>query len=144
MNDRRTSGFALVDVIVATVLLGVSLAVLLGLNARSINLARIAHERAQAALLADEQLHLILARGPDDYQRRFPTEGPFDGGFEAYRYRIDIDGGSLSEPYRVRVVVEWESMGRERSVSVETLMAVRNGDDPDPDRAPEETVGRVQ
>ena len=97
---------------------------------------------ATAAALIDEQLNLVLARGPDNYGSRFETEGRCDPPLEAYRYEIEIDGGQSGEPYDVVVTVSWVYAGRVRSAQVATKIAPREGDDPDPERTPAEPVER--
>lgn len=139
----------LVDVLVATILLGASLAVLIGLTGRSVSSRVEGEERATAAALADEQLQMVLARGPDDYQRRFPLEGACEAPFQAYRYRLEFgNSAGVSEPLRVRVTISWGTMlgGGARSVTIETLMASRYaGEDgeSDPERAPQTPVVRT-
>ena len=95
----------------------------------------------------------MLARGPDDYSRRYPVEGVCDEPFESYRFRIDFSGGrSVAEPYDVRVTISWGPAGATsdgeddpRSLTVRTLMAVRDlgiEAEIDPDRRPLSPVQR--
>ncbi len=135
-------GVMLVDAIVGTVLLGIALAVMLSMLSRAISSQTRGEELQNAAMLLDEQLNLVLARGPDSYGKQFPLEGPCEAPFPNYRYKLTIDGGQSGEPYRVVAVVSWMNGGRERSASCETLIAPRLGDQPDPPRRPDETVSR--
>lgn len=137
-------GVVLVDVLVGAVLLGVSLTTLVGLSAASIGAQTRGERLATAAMLLDEQLATVLMRGPDDYERRYDTEGRIDPPFDEYSYAITISGGGAGEPYVVEAVVSWMSGGRVRSVSAQTLMAPRLGDDPDPERRPEEAINRYE
>lgn len=137
-----TRGIALVEVLVATLILGVALSVLVGLAGRAL-WAQASGERLEtAAMLLDEQLNLVLARGPDSYASRFDTRGRCDEPFEMYTYSLDISGGDGGAPYRVAATVSWEEGGRVRSETVETCMAPRLGDDPDPYRRPDDAVLR--
>ncbi len=141
---RATSrrGVLLIDVIVATVLLGVALTVLIGLTAGA-SRAQASGERLQiASMLADEQLQLVLARGPDNYAGRFDTEGPCDPPFADYRYELEISGGNSGTPHNVLATILWREGARERSISVETLIAARLGDEPNPERKPKNPVDR--
>jgi len=135
-------GIALVDVLVASIILGVSLALLVSLAGRAAASLHRGDRLRTAAMLIDEQLNLVLARGPDDYDRRYPTEGQCDAPFDDFAYAIDLDDSGPGDPYVVRVTVSWIDAGRERSAMVETLMAPRLGEDPDPERQPEETITR--
>lgn len=149
----RRRGIALVDAVVAIVLLGVAISGVVALVGRALAAQREGEQVHTAALLADEQLNLVLARGPDDYARAFPTQGPCERPFDAYSYALEITsaaaaggaaggggaGGSAAGgggAYRVRVTIRWDDAGRSRAVVVETLLAPRTGPDPDPDRRP--------
>jgi len=138
--NRRA--IALVDVLVASVLLGVALTAIVSLAGRAAGALAQGERLRTAAMLIDEQLNLVLARGPDDYDRRFPTEGPCDPPFHDYSYEIEIDSAPVGDPYPVAVTISWTDSGRGRSETVETLIAPRLGDDPEPERRPEEIVTR--
>jgi len=93
-------------------------------------------------MLIDEQLNLVLARGPDDYAREFSTEGRCDPPFDDYAFEVEIDSASPGDAYLVTASVSWTSAGRLRTERVSTLMAPRLGDDPDPIRVPAQIVDR--
>jgi len=137
-------GVALVDVIVATVILGIALGVLLNILGRSIDAQSTGEKLQTAASLLDEQLNLVLMRGPDNYASRYPTEGICDAPFTDYRYKLTIRSASGGQPYEVAASVLWTVGSRERSVEATTLIAPRLGDDPDPVRTPDAVVERVQ
>ena len=133
---------ALVEVIVATIILGVALSILIGLSGRAISSQHEGERLATCAMLLDEQLSLVLARGPDNYAARFDTSGACDAPFEAYRYELAIDGGEAGEAYAVTVTISWQEGGRTRSESLQTMLAPRLGEEPDPDRRPDDPVLR--
>ena len=143
----RRRGFVLVDVIVATIILGVSLVVMLSLAARALGSQQRGEDMATAAHLADEQLHLVLARGPDGYSKRFPTSGVCDPPFNRYRFGLDFSGGgSTGETYRVAATITWATGPIPQSLTIETLIASRDageGGDSDPVRTPEQPVIRT-
>ena len=142
---RLSRGVALIDAIVAAVILGVALSAVIGMGSQAINSQRIGQEIQTASMLADEQLNLVLARGPDDYAKRFPPlSGECDEPFKSFAYALVISGGAGGAPYQVRATIKWDSSGRERSVTVETLIAPRLGEDIDPDRRPATPVERTQ
>jgi len=134
-RPRRRRAVALIDAIVATIILGVALAVIVGLTAQAIS-SQSQGERMQiGAMLADEQLSLVLARGPDDYAKTFPLTGACDAPFQDYTYALTIGGGSESEPYQVQATISWKSpSGRDERLSIQTLMAARLGIERDPIR----------
>lgn len=152
--------FALVDVVIAGVILAIGLGAILSLSGRSITAAQRGEELATAAMLADEQLNMVLARGPDDYARRFGLEGVCDEPFDDYRYRLEFSGGrSVGEVYDVRVTITWGAGGASlsaasntgaaasaaQSLTISTLIAPREiGEDVevDPDRRPAQSILR--
>lgn len=147
MRGRRSRpAFALLDVIVAGIIIGVALAVIIGLTGRALTSQTRGEDLQTAAMLADEQLNLVLARGPDGYGRSFPSSGECDPPFANFSYSLQFSGGSGADPYRVSVTISWFAggSGAPQSLSLQTIIANREGDDPDPDRKPTETPSRVQ
>lgn len=142
---RARRGVVLVDLLVAAVVMGVALAVLVGMAGRAINSQAQGERLGTAAMLADEQLNLVLMRGPDGYESRYLTAGLCEAPFQDYRYVVDVSGGGGGgDAYSVTASIFWWESGREKSVVISTLMAPRVGDTPDPDRKPKETVERDQ
>ncbi len=145
--SSRARSFALIDCIVATVLLGISLAVMIGLASSAISSQATGEKLSTAATLADEQLQLLLARGPDDYTQRFPIQGQCDAPFTDYSYKLSITGGGgVGVPYAVSCTISWNAGGGARNISIETLMAPRTGAEdvePDPIRAPQTAITRT-
>lgn len=142
--------FALVDCIVATVLLGVSLAVIIGLAGTALSSQATGEHLSTAAMLADEQLQLVLARGADNYKDQYPLEGPCDAPFQDYKFRLVFDGGTgPGVPFNVTCTILWgagKMGGSEQSIKVDTMIAPRNvtGDtQATPVRAPRATVDRT-
>ncbi len=139
---HRQRGVVLVDIIIATILLGVALTALVSMTGRALSSQRAGEQFQIAAMLLDEQLHLVLARGPDDYGSRFETEGVCEEPYEAYRYKLEFSGGEGGDAYRVLATVTWMNGVSPQSAAVETMIAPRLGDDPDPDRRPDQPAVR--
>ncbi len=141
---RTARAVALLDALIAAIILGVSLAGIITLGGQALRTQDMGERIAIASMLADEQLNLVLARGPDDYGKRFPLEGSCDAPFDLYRFKLELTGSGTSA-YQVRATVFWRSgdVGAEQSVVLETAIAPRPGTDPDPDRRPEEPVERA-
>jgi type II secretory pathway pseudopilin PulG len=138
----RARAFALVDAIVAGVLLGIGLAIILGLASRAIASQRQGEELQRAAMLADELLNSVLAVGPEEFDSVFESRGRFDAPFDEYAYDVALTPGDESDPFLVEATIIWNTAGRDRTLTIETLVAPRRGEEPDPERQPEETVGR--
>lgn len=141
---RVRRGMMLADIVISVVLLGITLAVMVGMAGRAISEQHAGEQYQAAAMLIDEQLNLVLSRGPDSYASRFPTEGACDPPFESFRYKLDISGGDTGDAYLVSATVTWFAGGRPQSATVETRIAPRRGEEPDPERRPPEVVDRLQ
>lgn len=141
-TPRSARAFVLVDALVAAVLLGISLAAVVGMISNAMSAQRRGEQMEVAAMLLDEQLNLVVARGPDQYAQRFGLDGKCDAPFQDYSYELDFDSRSAGEAYTVTATVTWNDSGRRFSESVQTKIAPRLGDDTDPDRKPEENVIR--
>lgn len=134
--------FALVEAVVATVMLGVALATIIGLMSSALSSQRRGEQLQIAAMLADEQLNRVLAAGPRDYRRVFKSRGTCDAPYEDYSYDVDVDMRSGGDPALVACTIRWRAGGQDRAVTIETLVAPRLGDDPTPDRRPDTIVER--
>jgi hypothetical protein len=149
MVTRRYSsrrGVALIDAIIAAILLGIGLVTIVSIASGAMASARLGQEIGTAAGLADEQLQLVLARGPDNYGRSYPLKGTCDAPFQQYTFELEFSGGTQSSPFHVRSTVRWDSARGRQSVYVQTLIAPRTvqGDAlADPDRRPTTTVERT-
>lgn len=138
----RRRGVVLIDSIVGAVLLGVALAVMIGLGSRALTSQKTGEDLQAAAMLLDEQLNLVLARGADDYASRFPVHGQCDKPFDRFEYSLEFSEGQSGEAFRVVATISWKAGGKQRSESIEALIAPRLGDDPDPIRRPDQAVNR--
>ena len=143
-RSRERRAFALIEALAASVVLGLGLVAVMGLTARAIAAQTRGERLAIAAMLADERLNLVLATGIEGYESSFALRGRCEEPFEDYSYEVVINEGSAGDPAFVIAEIYWKSGGRDQSISVETLIAPRLGDDPDPDRRPDETVDRSE
>ena len=142
-TPRRTArGFALVDAIVAGVLLGVGLSAIIGLASSALSSQRRGENLQRAAMLADERLSEVVAVGPEAFPSAFDRRGRCEPPFEDFAFEVTLTPGEGAEPYLVGVEITWRTAGRDRSLLVETLVAPRRGDEPDPEREPDDTVER--
>lgn len=140
MVNRRA--FALLDALIGGVLLGLAMVVVIGLTGSAISSQAKGERYETAAMLADERLNLVLAVGPESYPGVFKTKGKFDEPFSDYEYEVEISPRPEGDPFFVRATISWRTVTGTQRISVETLIAPRLGDDPDPDRKPQESVDR--
>jgi hypothetical protein len=131
-------GIALMEAILAGLILGVGLAVVISLTGRSLTNQTDGEKQMVAAWLVDELLSMVLVEGPVAYPKLYDTRGRFDPPFEDFYYDVNVDDRGLGEPFGVLATVRWRSGRDYRSVQAETLIAERPTDimNPDEIRAP--------
>jgi len=139
---RKRRGFALIDVIIGGILLAIGLTAILSLGARSMNMHQRGEREAVAAALIDDLLSMVLADGPKDFPEVQSTNGICDDPFGDYEYRVDIDNGGSGVPYAVSVTIT--HLPTNDTWVVETLIAGKSGEEPDPDREPPEPIDREE
>ena len=140
VRSRRRRGFALMDVMVGGVLMGIGLVAIVGLGERALRGQIRGEDMSRAALLLDELLAEVLMNGPDSYESRFPTSGTCESPYDGFDYELTIEDQGVGMPYVVNATVWWND--GLQTESVVTWMAARLGEEPDPERAPEERVER--
>ncbi len=136
-HNRR--GFALMEVVVAGMVLAIGLAAVLSLSTRSLAMQQRGERAIAAAALLDELLGMVLTEGPEDFSKLHDLAGRCDAPWADFDYEVRIDAGGLGDPHDVEAVVR-DPTGREYRVF--TKIAVRSGEEPNPDRAPEEPIDR--
>ncbi len=134
--------FVLLDALVATVVMGVALAGIMTLSAAAVRSQTMGEQMQIASMIADERLELLVALGPEGYRAEFPRRDRADEPWSNYEWELDVEPGAAGDPYCATVTVTWTHAGSVRTVSVDTLVAPRLGNEPDPDRRPQESLGR--
>ncbi len=129
MRDRR--GVALLEVIIAALMLGVGLAVTLSTAAQALRSELTGERRLTATWLADEALALVLAQGPRKYMLTEPMEGRFQPPFEEFDWILDLNQPSDWEAWNVSATVSWRNRSGTMSVTIDTRIAPRQGDEDD-------------
>ena len=132
-------GFALLDVVIAGVILAIGLATLFSLTSRSLEAQREGEIKVLAAGMLDSLLSEVLLEGPADYQDLHSSAGRGDYPYEEFEYRIRISDPGVGEPYEVLAVVTHDTR---RTYECETLIAAKLGEEPDPIREPQEPIDR--
>jgi type II secretion system protein I len=135
----KRTGFTLIEVLIAGVILAIGMTTLLTLTSRAINLQRRGEQKIVAAALLDELLGSVLTEGPQDFIQIQSTSGACEPPFEDWEYTVDIDNAVGSDPYKVLATVIAPD---ERSYECATLIAPKLGETPDPDRIPPEPIDR--
>lgn len=132
-------GFALIEVVIAGVILAVGLAGIINVSMRAMDMQRRGEAEVIASSLLDGLLSQVLVDGVTEFPKLNATSGRFDAPFEDWEFEILIDPEGLGDPYTVTAMVR---DARGQSYSVETRIAPRLGEDPNPDRRPPEPLDR--
>ena len=125
-------GVALLDVMLAALMLAIGLSVTMSLTSQSLLAEQSGERRLVASWLADETIAMVLARGPRLYQLSEPTEGQYEAPFDRYDWALDIHKTNEWEAWTVKAIVSWEDRRGINSIEVATLIAPRHGDEDDP------------
>ncbi len=133
-------GFALVDAVIGGVILAVGLAAILTLTARAMMMQRSGETAIIAAHLCDELLAQVLMEGPEDYIDLYDSFGRFHEPFDEFDFAVELDDRGEGLPWRVTATVFHRPTGE--SFSVQTMIATRGGEEPNPDRTPPEPIDR--
>lgn len=128
---RRTPrrGFALLDVIIGGMMLGIGIAATITIASRSLVQQAEGERQLVASWLADELLNMVMVEGPDIYPKINDTVGQFEAPFELYEYELDIHDQGPRQPFRVTAYVRWPVQQGYHEVVVETIIAVRLGEE---------------
>lgn len=126
-------GVALLDVMLAALMLGVGLAVTLSIASGALRAEQTGEHRLTASWLADEALAMVVAMGPRKYLLGEPMDGYFEPPFERFSWMLDLQQPSDWEAWHATATVTWQDRGGPMSVSIDTRIAPRQGeieDDP--------------
>lgn len=128
-RDARTTllgcpanGMALVEVLVASVILGVGVSGLMFAASLSLRNQGRSEQRLAATYFAQEKLAEVETVGPRVWSLGRPTQGTESRGDTGYEWKLQIDPQSIGELFRVKVTVGWQSAGGTGSVELETLL----------------------
>lgn len=137
MTERRA--FALLEVIIAGVVLAIGLGAVVSLASRSLMEQQRGERGVVAAALLDQLLAEILVEGPVDWPKQHDTSGTFESPFDGYNYEVVIEEAEPGYPCEVMAIVH-DDAGR--GYRCATRIAIRAGEEPNPERMPSEPFDR--
>jgi type II secretory pathway pseudopilin PulG len=138
-RGRFRRGWALVDVIVGGVILGIGLATVISIAERSLAMQQRSERELVAAQLLDGILAEVLSVGVVEWDLTRAPTGSFDAPFEAWEWELRIDKQGTGDPYRVLATARHADGAEFR---VETLVAPRPENTEEPQRAPTAPIDR--
>lgn len=132
MRIRPETGFTLLEVLLAVVILGVSLITILLQFQTGLHTGSRSREQTRAVIYAKQKLEELKVTQDLSESTEF---GSFDDGYQwktdvlLYEYEDPDDTGSYEnlkyETYQLRVTVTWTVGENERRVAMTTLRTVR-------------------
>ena len=121
LKSRGTQGMTLVEVVVATVILGVGVAGLMSAATLGMRNQQKSEMRAAALCLAQQKLGEVDLIGAHVWMLARPTSGEEELAGHTYRWTLKIEQQPVGELFAVRVQVEWPGPGG-GSVELETWL----------------------
>jgi Tfp pilus assembly protein PilE len=121
-TSKDKNGFTLVETIVATVLLSLSVLALAAGATRSMSNTKLNRQREVAASLADLQLAMIDKIGVEEFILMGQTEGVFEDYEPAYTWAVVTESDIIDYLYQVRVIISWTERNKNYSVAVDTML----------------------
>ena len=136
-NSRR--GFALIEVVIAGIILAIGLGSVVSLAARAMMDQQRGERAVMAAALLDELLASVLVEGPELWPKSHNLSGYCDAPWADFQFQVNIEKAEPGAPCDVLAIIT-DPVGREFRCA--TRIALRLGDEPNPERAPSEPIDR--
>ncbi|MBN2269036.1 MAG: hypothetical protein JXN61_00380, partial [Sedimentisphaerales bacterium] len=119
---RNTSGFSLVETLVAGTILSGTVLTVLAASTMCIGATRLNREYEMAASLIERQLSLIDFIGIDDFVDAGQIEGVFEEYQPIYHWQVETEYQDIDSVYLVRMTVTWIDRNHPHSLVVETML----------------------
>ncbi|MSR40319.1 MAG: hypothetical protein EXS10_00235 [Phycisphaerales bacterium] len=138
---RSRSGFALIDAVIAGVILAIGLSAILSIAGRALTMEQKGEIEIRAASALDELLSSVVTEGVETFSEIQPTSGRFEANspYSDFEFDILIEAGDVGVPARVVATVLHETG---KKYSIETHIALKRGAEPDPVRYPTSPIDR--
>jgi len=120
---HRQRAFTLVEVLATLALVAIILPVAMKGISLATATAGLAKQRMEAASLAETMLAELVTTGA---WRNGDLSGDFSPDWPGYRWRAEIQGWEETTLRQMDVHVQWTTRGRERSVTLTTLIYTGN------------------
>jgi hypothetical protein len=118
----QRSGFTLVEVILASIILCGTVLALGAISTRSMGQTRLNRQYEIAAALADKQLTMIDYIGVDYFIELGQRSGEFDEYDPPYTWQVGTEYLEIDELYKATVTIGWVDAGRPYSIAIETRL----------------------
>ena len=127
---KNSSGFTLVETILASVILCGAVLALGAISTRSLSQTKLNRQYETAAALADKQLTIIDYTGVEDFIEMGQTEGAFSNTSQneksnvgpRYHWEAVTEYRDIDNLYKVNLTVSWVEHNRRYNISVDTML----------------------
>jgi general secretion pathway protein I len=113
------SGFTLIEIMIALMVLSVSFVVLIGLRNRDLALAAYSHHMTEATLLARQRITEVSVAGFPDMG---DSEGDFGEAAPGYRWKQQVKQTPFEVVRELVLAVVWNEGSREEEVRFTTYL----------------------
>lgn len=121
-RTSKTSGFSLVETLVAGTILSGSVLAVLAASTSCIGTTRLNRQYERAASLVEKQFSLIDFIGIDDFVDSGELEGVSEESETTYHWQVESEYQDIDSLYRLTMAVTWVDRGRPRRLVVETML----------------------
>ena len=118
VRRRRQGGFTFAELLATMVLIGIIMPVAMQTISLCTRLAGLSRKELEAACLARTKLTELVSSG--DWQST-GRAGDFGSDWLGYRWTADVSNWSDSVVSQIDVTVNWQSQGRDCSLTLSTL-----------------------
>ena len=127
-SPRRASGFTLIEVLAALLLVAVLLPVLMGGVQSSLKLGALARDRMEVTRLAETQLNTLIVTGDWETQSSGDfNQLPGDPPRRDYRWTLETADWETQALQQITFTVTWERGGKEHVETFTTAVHVEGG-----------------
>jgi prepilin-type N-terminal cleavage/methylation domain-containing protein len=114
----RSRGFTFPELLATVVLIGIIMPVAMQTISLCTRLAGLSRKEVEAASLARTRLTELVSSG--DWQSS-SRAGDFGSDWSGYRWTTEVSNWTNSIVSQIDVTVHWQSLGRDRSLTLSTL-----------------------
>src|SRR5689334_3095517 len=120
-HHRRT-GFTLIEVLVAGIILALAIGVMGTAVSRSYAALSDARDERRVSTLLDELMTKVDLIGPARISSEGPHSGNFDGADERFSWTIDVETRPIGHLYQVTATVKWTKGQQQMSRQAQTFL----------------------